>query len=109
MRLSSDGRTLNVTTRLTSPGVDCVSIAVLTTPYALVKFAKPSPLVGFWRSEHVDLTENCSQPTTCAAIGGHCLSSPIDPTFAADCAADYGLVASSSGTCAAINETCCVM
>lgn len=45
---------------------------------------------------------------SCASIGGQCLSSPIDVTFAADCEADFDMV-DGDGTCGdVINLSCCV-
>ena len=45
---------------------------------------------------------------TCGDLGGQCLSSPIDVTYAADCEADFGM-ATSDGSCGeVINLSCCV-
>ena len=50
----------------------------------------------------------CEKPASdCAELGGSCLSSKIDVTFPADCAEEFGLVASDA-SCRAINQACCV-
>jgi hypothetical protein len=61
--------------------------------------------------------DSCCAPNTCAgggepeesceALGGQCLSSPIDVTFPALCAEDFGMD-TVDGACPAINQTCCV-
>jgi hypothetical protein len=50
---------------------------------------------------------DCGPAPTCASLGGQCLRSPIDVTFAASCEADYGMVAVNA-TCEAINLSCCI-
>ena len=48
------------------------------------------------------------QSDACAAIGGQCLSSPLDVTFPANCAADFGMQESTTTACRAFNQACCV-
>ena len=64
VRLSNSGATLKVTTRLTSPGLDCAAITVLTTPTVLVKFDKPAQRPTSWRSYRADIVHNCGMTAT---------------------------------------------
>jgi hypothetical protein len=42
IRVSDTGKTLKISTRLDSPGSDCLVTLALTSPYTVVKFPKPS-------------------------------------------------------------------
>ncbi len=53
-----------------------------------------------------DRESECSA-VSCADVGGACLSSPIDVTFAADCEDDYDRT-SSDAACPAVNQSCCL-
>jgi len=60
VRLSDTGKTLKIATRLEAPGADCITLTVITTPYAVVKFAKPSPAPSTNRYTNERETYSCS-------------------------------------------------
>ncbi len=55
-----------------------------------------------------DYAAICGQgePGSCKELGGICLSSPLDVTFAANCEKDFGLKPL-TGACPAFNQSCC--
>ena len=60
---------------------------------------------GFKRDENG--CEICECEEGCADIGGQCLSSPFDPTWSADCEAEYGMQ-TADASCPAMNQACCL-
>lgn len=110
VRLSASGKTLTVVTSLESPGESCVLTRGITTPFAVVAFAKPrvAPTSVRYSAQHstysCDAEAACSQVdqvTTyspsgdgreCATVSEVCISAtqpcpqitPLPPTFCAD-------------------------
>ena len=114
VRLSETGKSLKVATVLDSPGADCVVTLAITTPYAIVKFARPAiaPTTNRYTSEtkvtscsadqdctngtvvwEPGLVESATDGFECEVPITHCLTndhsacpqvSPLPPGFCAD-------------------------
>jgi hypothetical protein len=77
VRLSDTGKTLKISARLDKPGFDCLNAAVITFPYAIVKFHKPSPVTTANRYYQEVRVIPCGQ----ACSGGTIVNEPTyNPT-----------------------------
>jgi hypothetical protein len=78
--IEAGSSTLFVTTRLQSPGPNCLVTQSLTHPYALVKLQRPRGTVRV-RFERDDTVRDCNAPATCDDIscpdGQHCEIVPV--------------------------------
>lgn len=74
------GRTLLVTTRLTSPGPNCRVTQALTHPYALATLLRPRNIARV-RFTTDDVVRDCEVPPTCDGTeceeGQHCQLTPV--------------------------------
>ena len=75
--LSASGRTLSVTTKLSSPGAGCVVTESLTNPQTFAKFRRPTPSPSSTTFQRADEVRSCSE---CAGA-----SSPNPATGACEC------------------------
>lgn len=79
-RVAVRGRTLEVTTRLTSPGENCRVTEGLTHPYALATLRRPRNVTRV-RFQTDDVVRDCEVPPTCDGTecpdGQHCQITPV--------------------------------
>jgi PrcB C-terminal len=79
-KVEVSGRTLVVTTRLSSPGPNCVVTQALTHPYALASLQLPRGVRRI-RFESDDVVRDCEAPPTCDGTecpdGQHCELTPV--------------------------------
>jgi hypothetical protein len=97
IQLSSTGKTLTVTTALSSPGPDCLVTQALTKPVSLVKFAKPRTTTAASRFLKHDTTRSCGSTncattkcpgdTYCDDITGHAVCHPLPSCDTVRCSA----------------------
>jgi protease stability complex PrcB-like protein len=100
-------KTLIVYALESTPGEGCAVTQALTNPQVAVRVNKQSSTP---KAKLVSSNEarDCSAGGACEDLGGSCLSSPFDVTFPASCEDDYAMLPQPEGTCAAINQACCV-
>jgi hypothetical protein len=107
-RIELRAGTLSVTTRLQSPGANCIVTYSLTHPYALAKLQRPRGMVRaqFERDDHV---RDCSSGPFCGGIAGiacpgngQCGDDPSDNCDPNNGGADCG------GVCTCIQNALCV-
>lgn len=60
---ATDG-SLSFSTTLKSPGSNCSTASVVTTPYVLVTFPRSATPPPGWTSDHTDTVDTCAQPVT---------------------------------------------
>lgn len=97
--VSSWGPTLLVSTKLVSPGEDCVVTQALTNPQVFARITRPTPRPYFVRWFHRFETRDCSTPTSpmCGGIAGipcpgagTCVDDPSDECDPQQGGADCG-------------------
>jgi hypothetical protein len=87
---SNSGKTLYVSTHLSSPGAGCNVTFALTTPHALVAFRRPATRPTTARATHTDETlacdaceglsgDACEATRGCGLVAEGCDPAPVDP------------------------------